>query len=88
MATPYQQWVERNGGGPAFREPKPAAERFDVRAADRVILAQRLAWMATARWYVLNCEPACRAHNREGYRYAIKAARWWRTNAPARLGGR
>jgi hypothetical protein len=62
--------------------------QFNVKAMDRTILAQRLAWCALARWYVLNCDPDCRAHNRAAYRQVIFNARWWRTNCRITLGGR
>lgn len=61
---------------------------FNVKAMDRQILAQRLAWCALARQYVLDCEPDCRAHNREAYRQTIYNARWWRTNARITFPGR
>jgi hypothetical protein len=61
--------------------------RFDVRAVDRWILACRLAGAASARWYVLNCEPDCKAHNRLAYRQRLASARDWRIAGRVRLGG-
>jgi len=61
---------------------------LNPRTLDREILAQRLAACALSRWYVLACEPDCRAHNRAAYRQRIFNARWWRTHCHVTLGGK
>ena len=64
------------------------AHSLNPRTLDREILAQRLNACAQARWYVLNCDADCRAHNRAAYRQRIFNARWWRTTCYCVLGGR
>lgn len=58
--TPYQQFVENNGGGPAFREPTPSKPSFictvqadtpdELKAAVVAEIARRVAKLRAEAW--------------------------------------